>query len=88
MELQGKLIKILPEVKGEGKNGPWIKQDFVIETFGEYPKTVALEAWGDHAETAKRTAIGTVITVKFSPESKEYNDRWYTALRAYTITKD
>ena len=87
MDIQGKLVKTLPEVKGEGKNGTWVKQEFVIETFGEYPKIVAFEAWGDHAETVKHFAIGTVLNVKFSPESKEYNDRWYTALRAYTITQ-
>ena len=87
IEIEGKLIKTLPEVTGEGKNGTWVKVDFVIETFGEYPKTVCFTAWGDYADTAKNTAIGTVINVKFSPESREYNERWYTELRAYSIIK-
>jgi hypothetical protein len=32
LEISGKVIQILPEQTGTGKNGLWTKQDFVIET--------------------------------------------------------
>ncbi|MCU0471731.1 MAG: DUF3127 domain-containing protein, partial [Arcicella sp.] len=32
LEFEGNLIKVLPEVTGQGKNGVWVKQDFVLET--------------------------------------------------------
>ena len=86
MEITGKLIKLLPENSGEGRNKPWVNQTFVLETFGEYPKKVALLAWNERVDILKDKPIGTTLKVKFAPESREYNERWYTDLRAYLIT--
>ncbi|MEZ4905483.1 MAG: DUF3127 domain-containing protein [Spirosomataceae bacterium] len=38
MEIKGRVIHLLALQTGEGKNGTWKKQDFVIETDGQYPK--------------------------------------------------
>jgi len=46
MELSGKVIQILPKQTGEGKNGTWEKQEYVIETQGQYPKKVCFSIWG------------------------------------------
>jgi len=35
MEIQGKIIQVLPEQTGQGKNGPWKKNRFVVETQGQ-----------------------------------------------------
>ena len=86
MEITGKLIKLLPTQSGEGARGALTKQDFVIETFGEYPKKVAFSSWNDKADIVMGKPIGTTLKVKFTPESREYNERWYTDLRAYLIT--
>ena len=86
LELIGKLIKVLPEVTGQGKNGAWNKQEFVIETLdSQYPKKVCLTAWGDKAGDLKQFADGDTLKATFSAESREYNDRWYTELRAFRI---
>lgn len=86
LELVGKLVKILPEVTGQGKNGPWNKQEFVLETLDtQYPKKVCMTAWGDKAGDLKQFADGDMVKATFSPESREYNERWYTELRAYRI---
>lgn len=85
LEIEGKVIKILPEQTGEGRNGTWKKQDFVIETFGEYPKSVCFSTWGDRTDTVKTLALGQVVKVSFRPESREYNERWYTDLIAWRI---
>ncbi len=85
-ELVGKLIKVLPEVGGQGKNGPWSKQDFVIETLdSQYPKKVCMTAWGEKVNDLKQFADGDTLKATFSAESREYNERWYTELRAFRI---
>ena len=54
MEISGKVIKILPLVKGQGKNGEWKKQEIVIETPGQYPKPVCFSLWGDKIDEFKK----------------------------------
>ena len=47
MELEGKVIQINPLQSGEGRNGTWKKQEFIIETTSQYPKKVCVTVWGD-----------------------------------------
>ncbi len=85
LEIKGKLIKKLPEQTGEGKFGKWIKQDFVIETQDQYPKKICFSAWGDKTDILNKFTEGSILLVSFNPESREYNERWYTDLRAWKI---
>ncbi len=86
-EIEGKIIKILPEQTGEGKFGKWIKQEFIIETLDQYPKKVCFSTWGDKTDSLKHLKEGESVVISFNPESREYNDRWYTDLRAWKIVK-
>lgn len=88
MELKGKLQIILPPVEGQGKNGPWKKQEFVIETLGDYPKSVCISTWGDKAEEVKKFNIGDTLICSLDISSREYNGRWYTEVRAWKIMAD
>ena len=86
MEITGKLIQLLPEVSGESARGPWIRGGFVIETDGDYPRKVAFTAFGEErVAMAKSLPMGSLVQVTFSPESREFNDKWYTDLRASRI---
>ncbi len=86
LEIVGKLIKILPEVSGQSQKGAWSKQEFVLETLdASYPKKVCLTAWGDKVADLKQFADGDTLKATFSAESREYNERWYTELRAFRI---
>ncbi|MEX1189674.1 MAG: DUF3127 domain-containing protein [Bacteroidia bacterium] len=85
LEIQGKLMKIMEPVSGEGKNGAWTKQDFVIETFETYPKKVYISAWGDKIEQLSRFQPGQDIKASVNVESREYNEKWYTDLRVWKI---
>lgn len=86
MEISGKLIKILAEVRGESQRGPWVRGGFVIETDGEYPRQVAFITFGeDRAAMVHSIAIGTPVIVSFTPESREFQERWYTDLRCSRI---
>ena len=85
LELSGKLLSILPEQTGTGKNGQWTKQDFVIETQEQYPRKVCFSAWGDKAALLKSLTPGALVNVAFNAESREFNEKWYTDLRAWKI---
>lgn len=87
-QIIGHVVKILEEVTGQGNNGTWIKQEFVIETTSEYPKKVHFSTWGDKTRDVKNLIEGEQVTVSFNPESREFNERWYTELRAWRIQKD
>ncbi len=86
MEITGKLIQLMPEVSGESARGPWVKGGFVIETEGDYPRKVAFITFGEErVAMAKNIPMGTLVQVTFNPESREFNERWYTDLRASRI---
>ncbi|KAB7727916.1 DUF3127 domain-containing protein [Rudanella paleaurantiibacter] len=89
LELVGKLHKLLPEVTGQGRNGAWKKQEFVIETAdSQFPKMVCLSIWGDKTDDLKQFALGDTLKVTFNVESREYNERWYTEARAWRVELD
>ena len=85
MEISGRLVQVLPEQSGDGKNGRWVKCDFVIETQEKYPKKVCITAWSDMVETVKNMATDTELKVSFDISSREYNSRWYTDVKAWKI---
>jgi len=85
MEIQGKLISILPEIKGTSAKGEWKKQEAILETAETYPKKVCVSFWGDKADELKIVREGATIKVHFNLESREYNGRWFTEVRAWKI---
>lgn len=85
MQLTATLVQILPLQTGAGKNGPWKKQDIILEsTTDKYPKKVCVSIWGDKIDE-NQLKIGNQITVSFDVESREYNGRWYTDIKAWKI---
>jgi len=86
MEITGKLIKILPLQTGQGRNGEWRKQEFVIQTDGPYPKSVCFTMWGNLIDSAPLEENSS-IKVSFDAESREFNGRWYTDLKAWRVEK-
>lgn len=85
MEIIGKIIAKLPAQTGQGKNGTWTKQDFIIETEEQYPKKVCLTAWGDVVSTLDDLAFGSKIRASIRVESKEYNGKWYTNVTPWKV---
>jgi hypothetical protein len=87
MELSGKVFKVMPVESGEGKNGVWKKQAVVIETAHEkYPKKVAVQFWGDLVNH-ENFVEGNDISVEFDVESREYNGKWYTDVKAWRVNR-
>lgn len=85
LEISGKLVQIQPEQTGQGQNGPWLKQNFVIETQEQFPKKVCITCWNDKAEILKQLKVGEELKVAINIESREYNGKWYTDVKAWKI---
>jgi hypothetical protein len=84
-ELTGKVLQVLPEQTGTGRNGQWSRQDFIVETQEQYPKKVCFSAWGDKVSQLKTFKTDDTVKVSFNIESREFNGRWYTDLRVWKI---
>ena len=85
LEITGKLMQVLPEQTGTGKNGTWVKQEFVLGTEEQFPRRICFSLWGDKVQALKSFQPGTAMKVSFNLESREYNGRWYTDARAWKI---
>ncbi len=87
MEISGNIIRLLPEKSGEGRNGPWRKQEFIVETDGQYPRKVCIAVWGDKIDQFALKE-GERITAAVNIESREFNERWYTDVKAWKVTRE
>ncbi len=86
MDIVGKIIQVLPEQGGVGRNGnPWKVQPYVLETLDQYPRKVHFEVFGEERIKQNPCAIDQLVTVSFDIESREFNGRWYTSIRAWRI---
>jgi len=86
MELSGKVFEILPEQQGEGRVGTWRRQDFILEIPGQFPKKVCIGMWGDKIDQAN-LKVGDQVTAHIDIESREYNGKWFTSVKAWKVEK-
>ena len=87
MDLSGKIISQLAEVSGSSKSGnAWRKQEYILETGGQYPKKVCVAIWGDKIDQFS-LKVGEQVSLALDVESREYNGRWYTELKAYKVER-
>ena len=87
MEISGKIIELLEVKSGQSANGEWRKQEYVLETEAQYPKKICFMAWGDKIEQFD-IKQGESLTVSVDLESREYNGRWYTDVKAWKVHRD
>ena len=85
LEVTGKVVQLLAVQSGESQRGPWKKQDMVIETNEQYPKKIAITCWGEKADEIAKLEPGTSVQVAINIESREFNERWYTDIKAWKI---
>ena len=87
MEISGKIIQVLPLQEGVGKNSgnPWKVQSYVLETQEQYPRKVCFEIFGEDKIKNNLCQIDDIVTVSFDIESREFNGRWYTSIRAWKV---
>jgi hypothetical protein len=87
LEISGKIIELLALKSGQSANGEWRKQEYVLEIDGQYPKKICFMAWGDKIDQFN-IQQGETIEVSIDLESREYNGRWYTDVKAWKVSRD
>jgi hypothetical protein len=77
----------LPEQSGVSKTSgkEWKLQAYVLETQEQYPRKVHFEVFGEDRIKANPCQLDDIVTVSFDIESREFNGRWYTSIRAWKV---
>lgn len=84
MEFEGTVIKILPPQQGTSARGDWQRQEVIFEQPSEFSRKICVTFFNKPSEVAKLREGATYI-VSANVESREYNGRWYTDVRAWRI---
>ena len=87
LEIKGKIIELLPLKSGQSANGEWRKQEYILETDSQYPKKICFMVWGEKIDQFNINQDDEV-EVSVDLESREYNGRWYTDVKAWKVSKD
>ena len=87
MEIVGKVIQVLPLQQGTSARtgNPWTIKTFILETQENFPRKVAIEMFGDQRIADNPVDVDQTVTVSFDLESREFNGRWYTSVRAWKV---
>ena len=85
MEFEGTVYKILPLTKGTSARGDWQRQDVVFEmNEGSFARKICVTFFNKPDDVA-RLREGAAYNVSVNVESREYNGRWYTDVRAWRL---
>jgi len=87
MDFEGVVYRILPAVKGTSARGEWTKQEVILELPGEFSRKLCVSFWGDKTRELEGVKEGEVLTLSANVESKEFNGRWFTEVRAWRLSR-
>jgi hypothetical protein len=87
MEIQGKVIAVLPERSGVSARGEWKSQTYVIETQEQYSKKMAFDVFGADRIANFGIQLGEVINVSFDIDAHEYQGRYFNQIRAWNVVR-
>lgn len=85
MELQGKVIAVLPEKTGTNARGEWKVQEYVVETHDQYPRKMVFSVFGADRISRFNIQLGQEVTVSFDIDAHEYQGRWFNSIRAFDV---
>lgn len=83
MEIIGKVVRLGGLTEGTSARGPWRKQDLIIETDEQYPRTVCLTCWTNQIDEIQNMVPGQMIKAQIDISSREFNGKWYTDVRVW-----
>lgn len=82
MKMIAKFVKALDVTSGMSDRGEWQRGGMVLRTFDDNERLVAFTAFGENkVAMCGQFKPEDVVQVDFSPESREFDDKWYTDLR-------
>ena len=86
VEITGKIVNVLPTLSGQGKNGEWVRNSFVIEWQDNgYKQLLCLEVNGAEKFEKMKNAVkvGYEVLCKFSVSSREWNGKYFTTAQCF-----
>lgn len=87
MELQGKIIVVLPERSGTSQRGnQWRSITYVLETQEQYPKKLAFDVTNDKIDLLN-IQVGEFLTVQFDINAREYQGRYFNSVQAWNVIR-
>ncbi len=84
MEFEGVVYKIMPATKGTSARGEWQRQEVIFELPQEFSRKICVIFFNKESDVA-RLREGMTCTVSVNIESREYNGKWYTDVRAWRV---
>ena len=87
MEIQGRIIAVLPMKSGRTAKGEWKVQQYVLETDDKYPKRLLFDLFGENKISEFDIQKGDFVTVSFDPDAHQKDGRWFGSNRAWDVRK-
>ncbi len=90
-KIKYKLVKCVDEKSGTSKAGKdWKSITAVFTTVGDkFERTIAIDFFGEgDVARIKNTAAGTILDIDYNVESREYNGKYYTNVKAWRFTPE
>lgn len=87
MDFELTVSMVLPLVTGQSARGEWKKQDVIFDQPGEFNRKLCVGFWNDRAVDAAGLRPGDRVALSVNVESREYNGRWYTEVRAWRMSR-
>ena len=85
-QISGKFLKMMPVISGEKDGREWCRTQFAIMSMDTNPKMVAFDAFGqDKVAMVESLQTGNTVVVEYAPESREFNEKFYTNLNCIRI---
>ena len=85
MDFEGKVLEILPPVSGQSARGTWERQTVVFEQPNKQYGTELAVTFMNKAQDVASLRVGEHYIVSFDIESRNYQGRWYTDVRAWRV---
>lgn len=85
MILEGKILKMIGVREGTSQTSgkEWKLATYLLETGGQYSKQVAVDVFGNERIDEFSLIPDEVVKLEIDVESREFNGKWYTSVRAY-----
>lgn len=87
MEIKGKIVSCLTQITGTSVKGPWKKQEYILQTTEQFPKKICFVVWGEKVDEYS-LKTNDAVTVSFDLESREFNGKWYTDVKAWKVIRE
>lgn len=86
MDIEVTVLEIRPATEGQSQRGPWQRQEVICEipSQSQYQRKLCVTFF-NRPDDVKTLAVGQKYNFSIDIESREYNGRWYTDVRAWRI---